>query len=219
MYCAKNTADGNSMSSCNKGTATCFDDADCPPSSPRCTGFGLPKSVPQGAGICVMAHDIPDGKGCTKARAACGLDLQGYPDAGWECTDVNGSLACLPPASGGLGKLLSGSPPLYSSCAGMFNPDWITAAKTAGTTASPFYETFKAACPAAYAWQYDDISSDYTCPDPSADLGFAVEFCPSMAAPSECSPQQITSGVPGCRPTKVRGQKRGVRSSRTSRSR
>jgi hypothetical protein len=52
---------------------------------------------------------------------------------------------------------------------------------TPGTT--PYYQTFKTACPAAYTWQYDDSASGFACtvadtvPPSGAFTGFNVGFC------------------------------------------
>jgi hypothetical protein len=216
MYCAKGDGTaGHPMASCNSGTPVCFFNDDCPSSSPTCTKTGLPDSVPVGAGVCT-SNGIPDAKGCTTAGDACGLDIVGWPGVGYKCTEVNGNLACLPPTTPGLGSLIT--PPgagadLWSGCAGVFNNDWVTAAKEAGGT-RPFYIPFKKACAGAYAWQYDDQSSDYSCPDSSQYLGFQIDFCEPDGA-VECSAAAIARGDPGCRPTKMRSSRRTGRSGRT----
>lgn len=218
MYCAKGDGTaGHAMASCNSGSPVCFFNDDCPPNFPACLKRGLPKSVPVGAGVCATAQGVPDAAGCTTAGDSCGLDLAGYPGAGYTCARIGrtANLACLPPTTSGLGTLLDGSPDLWSGCAGVFNPDWVTAAKTAGNGTQPYYIPLKKACAAAYAWQYDDQSSDYGCPDSDQYLGFQIDFCDPTGS-VECSAAAIARGDPGCRPTKMRAGKT-TRSGRTPR--
>jgi hypothetical protein len=217
MYCAKGP-DSNSMASCNSGTPVCFWNDDCPPITPTCTKTGVPPGAPDGAGYCTL-NGVPDAKGCVSAGDACGLALVGWPGVAYVCTEVdskNGYLACLPPTTSGLGTLVTptSGASLWSGCAGVFNDDWVTAARSANGGNSPFYISFKKACPYAYAWQYDDQSSDFSCPDANADLGFQIDFC-APAGAVECSAAAIARGDPGCRPTKMRSSKRTGRSGRT----
>ena len=66
----------------------------------------------------------------------------------------------MPPVTSGLGTCTTdtlGKAPLYSAGGGVANQAWLdTAAQVGGGT--PYYLPFKAACQAAYAWQYDDIA-------------------------------------------------------------
>jgi len=55
----------------------------------------------------------------------------------------------------------------------------------AGGGTTPYYETFKAACPNAYVFQYDDASADYSCTvSPTPSNGFDITFCGSAVAPA-----------------------------------
>jgi hypothetical protein len=132
---------------------------------------------------------------------------------------------CVPPTTGGLGTCTeteAGGLPLYSSTAGLTNPDWITASTTAGGGTTPYYVPFKTACPWAYAWQYDDAASGYACTVASttsaggAFTGFDVSFCGSNVQPlSEGNPDryaalQVTGraaglGRPGRGKLRIRG--------------
>jgi hypothetical protein len=102
---------------------------------------------------------------------------------------------CLPPTTSGLGTCTNdsnGGLPLYAGVGGTFNAAWLTAglqAATASTTppytpgTTPYYQTFKTACPAAYTWQYDDSASGFACtvadtvPPSGIFTGFNVGFC------------------------------------------
>jgi hypothetical protein len=103
---------------------------------------------------------------------------------------------CMPPVANGLGVCQSDTTPglpLYTSGAGVANQSWIDAGTLAGG-GSPYYETFKAACGAAYAWQYDDIASGFSCTvastvsGGSTFTGFDVTFCGSSGGPNPPPP-------------------------------
>jgi hypothetical protein len=56
----------------------------------------------------------------------------------------------------------------------------MTAAMTAGGGNVPYVSTFKAACPVAYSYQYDDPTSNPFCTNPSNSLlNYTVTFCPA----------------------------------------
>jgi hypothetical protein len=72
---------------------------------------------------------------------------------------------------------------IYSGTCGPTNQSWLTAAQYPGVgTAGVGYEkTFKAACPTAYAYQFDDASSDWTCNNTADQLAnYKVVFCPAL---------------------------------------
>ncbi|MEM9730706.1 MAG: thaumatin family protein [Myxococcota bacterium] len=63
---------------------------------------------------------------------------------------------------------------IYSGACGPTNPAWNTASANVGNWAT----TFKNACPVAYAYQYDDPSSNWSCPNPADDVNdYRVAFC------------------------------------------
>lgn len=75
--------------------------------------------------------------------------------------------------------------PLYTGVGGLFNASWLTAGLQAADGTTSYYETFKAKCPFAYTWQYDDSASGYGCnaiavPNGGqAFSGFDMTFCGS----------------------------------------
>jgi hypothetical protein len=75
----------------------------------------------------------------------------------------------------------SGLTPLYQGVGGVFNAAWLTAGLQAGGGTTPYYQTFKTACPQAYTWQYDDDSGGFACTTSSL-TGFDVTLCGSAAA-------------------------------------
>ncbi len=72
----------------------------------------------------------------------------------------------------------------YSGTCGPTNADWLTAAKypgVGGKNRAGFEKYFKLACPTAYAYQYDDPSSDWTCNNTNDKLvNYRVIFCPAL---------------------------------------
>jgi hypothetical protein len=134
---------------------------------------------------------------------ACGgyLTLQAsYAGAlGYACHTVtyadNGNNAqtahlCLPSVTSGLGTCTYDSNhqnPLYTGVGGVFNASWLQAGLQAGSGGTPYYQTFKSACGAAYSWQYDDSASGFACyatplaSGGAALSGFNVTFCGSQA--------------------------------------
>ena len=146
---------------------------------------------------------LPDGSPCGGyvSQAA------NYPNAlGYTCRTVTvqsqSTHLCLPPTTSGLGVCAVDStgknPPLYAGVGGTFNAAWLTAGLQAATASTvspytpgttPYYQTFKTACPAAYTWQYDDAASGFACtvantvPPAGTFTGFNVAFCAPAAAP------------------------------------
>jgi len=63
------------------------------------------------------------------------------------------------------------------------NSDWLAAAKYPGVKIRGigFEKVFKYACPTAYAYQFDDASSDWTCKNTTDELAnYWVVFCPAL---------------------------------------
>jgi hypothetical protein len=141
---------------------------------------------------------LPDGTPCGGYLAKQSNDgSTGYANGlGYTCQTVKASSTtlsppphlCMPPTTNGLGQCVAdsrGENPLYTAVGGVANASWIAAGIIAGGGTTPYYATFKDACPHAYAWQYDDLSSGFGC-DPtlesspgSAFTGFDVTFCGS----------------------------------------
>jgi hypothetical protein len=98
---------------------------------------------------------------------------------------------CLPSTTSGLGLCTFdslGQQALYTGVGGVFNAAWLQAGVQAGKGSIPYYQTFKAACGAAYTWQYDDASSGFGC-NPAAVpnggevfSGFNITLCGSLAS-------------------------------------
>jgi hypothetical protein len=145
------------------------------------------------------ADVLPDGTPCGGYATLQSDGAAGYPSAlGYTCRtasyqDADGTPAtahlCMPPTTSGLGQCTlddSSSAPLYGGGGGVANPAWLAAGLVAGGGSVPYYATFKQACPGAYAWQYDDLSSGFGCnPTLTAGgetfAGFSVTFCGSRA--------------------------------------
>lgn len=197
MYTAK-APDGNSMSSCGQGTPTCWGADDCAPNVETCV-TGVITNFPSGLGIC--AWNPPIGglyfapqSGCSGAADVgkpCGNYLAGYPtDAlDYVCTTANYNgtqYVCVPQYNSpvdGLGTLESpaGQTPLYTGEACPINPAWLTATTQAGGGTTPWYETFSAACPHEYAFQYDDHSGGLDCTSAS-QVNMTITFGPLPSA-------------------------------------
>lgn len=195
MFCVKNTATsgtgaGDSMSSCNQGTPVCWGNADCLPGETCLTKVS---GFPVGAGVCTPSKQASTD--CTTKsdlKNECGgYHNQGYPDAiNYVCISTGtgaNDVACVPGTTaqktvvsglGDLTTLKAGGSPLYTGCGGVWNPDWVSVATTAGGGTTPFYQTFAAACPHAYGWQYDDYSGGFSCVAPSSSptMSFTITF-------------------------------------------
>ena len=109
---------------------------------------------------------LPDGAPCGGYLTLQSDGAKGYPNAlGYTCqtaTLQNSPLTppsphlCMPPTTNGLGQCtfdLLNENPLYTGGGGVTNPAWLTAGLQAGGGTTPYYATFKAACPTAYTWQ------------------------------------------------------------------
>ncbi|KAJ8465504.1 hypothetical protein OPV22_028056 [Ensete ventricosum] len=69
-----------------------------------------------------------------------------------------------------------------SACEAFGSPEYCcTGANGSPTTCGPtrYSQLFKAACPAAYSYAYDDATSTFTCAAGAAD--YLITFCPSAA--------------------------------------
>ena len=67
---------------------------------------------------------------------------------------------------------------VYSGVCGPTNPTWNTAASAVGNGQGSWPSIFKTACPVAYSYQFDDPSSNWSCPNTVDQLvGYYVQFC------------------------------------------
>jgi hypothetical protein len=68
---------------------------------------------------------------------------------------------------------------VYNGVCGATNPNWTASANLIENASSQNYLTaFKTACPTAYSYQFDDVSSDWSCQDTADQLvNYTVTFC------------------------------------------
>src|SRR5262249_1344734 len=106
----------------------------------------------------------------------------------YTCNTLSGTGVCLPPMTSGLGELVTpstgGGAQVYSGCAGIFNATWVAASTLAGGGSTPYSDTFKSACPNASSFNYDDVSSNYSCPftSDSTAVSFTITLNGTLAA-------------------------------------
>jgi len=135
---------------------------ECTPSSQNC--------VCNDPNPCLASRGANDG--CPQPNSC--LNKDGVPDGGSDggnAVDCSTSTCyCAPQA-------------IYSGTCGPTNSDWLAAAKYrgVGTDGVGFEKLFKVACPTAYAYQFDDASSDWTCNNTTDELvNYRVVFCPAL---------------------------------------
>ena len=122
----------------------------CPDGSLTCTCYSPKPCGTTGSG----AND-----GCPGPRQC--LNSKGVPN-GTDSVDCNSETCYCGPQG------------IFSGACGPTNPAWNTAAGNVGN----WTNVFKAACPVAYSYQYDDPSSNWSCPNPADDLiNYRVDFC------------------------------------------
>jgi hypothetical protein len=155
--------------------------------------------------------DLADGSACGGYRTVQS-DGGYYANAlGYTCRTVTfqsqTAHLCLPPTTSGLGACTTdtkGGLPLDAAAGGTFNAAWLTAGLQAATAATappytpgstPYYQTFKTACPAAYTWQYDDAASGFACTvapqGVTAFTGFNLSFCDPSPTLSQTEPELV----------------------------
>jgi hypothetical protein len=192
----------------------CTTDADCTTAGQQCRNEHCRVKQPPRVGVCLQFVDdvlVPDW-GCSASNigSACGQYKDTYSDAlGYTCQAIkhSGGIAypCVPSTTSGLGICNTevSSEGLYPGTGGLFNATWVQAGLQAGGGTTPYYETFKNACRAAYTWQYDDVTGGRSCAltgQPSS--GFNIEFCASLV--SAPAPTTLAAAVlPGIRSVQV----------------
>jgi hypothetical protein len=154
--------------SCNNAAWVCFSDKDCPVAGQTCQ-----------SNVCTpVSTTFNSFATCTNSGGTFSCNPNVNQVAQYSCQSQNGTQLCLP------------SPPssTASGCCGPFSSSWNTATKAAnGTSATscqpgttPYTTAFKAACPTAYSYQFDDPSSSYQCFDtPGNEVNYLVTFCPA----------------------------------------
>jgi hypothetical protein len=212
----------NKQATGNGGTPTAFSLADCLPGTEFTSSFVASGSCstsadckagqtckagtcavvpPPGMGVCLqfVSGILVPNWGCSASNigASCG-QYNGSPTngLGYTCQAVtySGGTAypCVPPTLSGLGACNT-STDFYPGVGGVFNPSWVQAGIQAGGGTTPYYQTFKSACPAAYTWQYDDVSGGRACTFSGQPAeGFNIDFCASLLLAGGGGPSAIT---------------------------
>jgi Thaumatin family len=113
--------------------------------------------------------------GCTQPDSC--LNSDGVPDGKYDGANLvdctTSTCYCSPQA-------------IYSGTCGASNAKWLQAASFTGLGASRggYEKIFKRACKSAYAYQFDDPSSDWTCSNTADQLvNYTVTFCPNVPVP------------------------------------
>jgi hypothetical protein len=131
----------------------------CPPGDNSCTCWNPQRCTAAtcpGANQCLNEKGIPDGE--------LGVDCSN------PATEPDGCY-CSPQG-------------VYSGTCGASNAKWLRAARQLGEPGARWPWTFKDACPIAYSYQFDDPSSDWSCPNPDASLNnYVVTFCSDRGVP------------------------------------
>jgi len=163
---------------CTAGGAQCTGDQQCLDSN--IVGNGIKDCTASSASCfcynpnpCLASRGTNDG--CSQPNSC--LNKDGVPDGGSDGgnpVDCSTSTCyCSPQA-------------IYSGTCGASNANWVTAAKYPGVGIGGlgFDRILKRACTSAYAYQFDDPSSDWTCNNSADELvNYKVTFCPSVPEP------------------------------------
>ena len=142
---------------------------------------------------CAVDADCSGTQKCLQKPAVANGGLQQCPSGGctcWEPQKCTASSQCAP------GRCLNSvgqessdcSMPseecycapqgLYSGTCGATNAKWLQAGRKISVPGARWPHTTKARCPLAYSFQFDDPSSNWTCPNPATDLNdYRVVFC------------------------------------------
>ena len=210
FYCCEGSQTSNS---CNSASATCFDDGDC-----RNLANGiLQASCDTTTNLCMKSctgnADCPGGT-CDTAAGKCAPPLV-------SCA-TESCAAAVPPQPNPIcdSGILGGVCVPTADCCGPYNTGWTAAAKVAGGGSATWTSIFKAACPTAYSYQFDDPSSTFTCADPAGgEVDYEITFCP-VPEPSAWLQAAVAFGALRLLQTRRRiGAKRPpVELSRTSRN-
>jgi len=120
-------------------------------------GYNLPIRVDNNQGCPVPECAVDLGPNCPAALQGP-FDSTGFPVGCKSACDAN----------------LSGNPSNSPNCcSGQFDTP-----QTCPSSGVEFYSYFKNACPTAYAYAYDDLTSLFTCPA-SKGASYTITFCPA----------------------------------------
>jgi len=168
-YCCEGAQANNS---CNSASATCFDDADCQDLANGILQASCDTATHLCKRSCTEDSDCPAGT-CDSAAGQCAPPLV-------SCA-TSACAAAVPPQPDPVcdtGQLGGVCVPV-DDCCGPYNADWTAAALTAGGGTDTWTSIFKAACPTAYSYQFDDPTSSFTCADPAGgEVDYVITFCP-----------------------------------------
>jgi hypothetical protein len=164
--------------SCNNAAYVCFSDKDCPYNGQTCQ-----------SNICVPVNPLNSVALCSQDGTAFSCSSTVNKVDCYECDNITISgqptELCLP-------KQPSAT---EAGCCGPYNPNWRTAGAAANGTinatdvsacksgSETYTSVFKAACPTAYSFQFDDPTSSYQCSDPGHEVNYLVTFCASKPPP------------------------------------
>ena len=183
FYCCEGAQKSNS---CNSGSATCFDDNDCKNLANGKLSATCDATTRLCLRSCTSDAECPAGT-CDTTRGQCTPPLVTCsaaqvcpvpkpPQPPLTCDQGLASGVCVP----GL------------DCCGPYNPQWLQAASVAGG-GPPWVATFKAACPTAYSYQFDDPTSTFTCAENGGQkVNYTISFCP-LSTPTTSAPTTTTA--------------------------
>jgi hypothetical protein len=166
-----------SATSCTAGGGQCSVGQQC--LDTNIVGNGQ-KECSGSSGACLCYNPDPCSAGRTGTNDGCSqpdscLNIDGVPDGG---SDNGTTVDCSKTTC------YCGPQATYSGTCGPTNANWLAAAKfpgVGGKNLIGFENYFKAACPTAYAYQFDDPSSDWTCNNTADKLvNYRVIFCPAL---------------------------------------
>jgi hypothetical protein len=170
LYCCLGNQAGNS---CNSASTTCFDDNDC---------ANLANG--QFNGTCdLTTHlcNVPCSSDADCGTETCDTTIGQCKPPVYSCSSVSDCPAVKAPQPAPSCSSVEGFSESVcvpqTDCCGPYNKRWLRATKKAGG-GTLWTSTFKAACPTAYSYQFDDPTSTFTCPETGTAVNYRVFFCP-----------------------------------------
>jgi len=128
--------------------------------------------------------------GCPEPSCPTDFDATGCPDKSLQVIDSSGKVvgcksACLATVQNNTAGTDSAI-----CCTGTHNT-----LSTCPASGIPYYSEFKAGCPTAYVYAYDDKAALVTCPSTSA-ANYGLVFCPSSSCGATSLPSDYLTGLP-----------------------